>query len=289
MQRHIPRVASRVSGRLSFLQSIEPLMIPGALILLALLFIAIFCTWIAPYPPVYEDIANQLLPPSREHLFGTDHMGRDIFSRVLYGTRISISISLLVMLVVLALGGSTGLLAGYFGGWVDAGIIRLADLFFAFPPLILALAIAAALGGGLFSALIAVGFASWPFYARLVRSVTLAVRQEPYVEAARSMGGSEYHIMAKHVLPNCIGPILVQASMDIGWFLLYAASLSFIGVGAQQPTPEWGLMVSGGRKYIVDQWWVSAFPGAAIFITVLGFSLVGESLRDMLDPRLRRR
>jgi peptide/nickel transport system permease protein len=280
---------ARLAGLLARLRSVEPLLVLGLLILIVLLFIAISCTWIAPYKPIYEDIANQLQAPSREHLFGTDHIGRDVFSRVLYGTRISLVMSVLVTSLVLALGVPSGLLAGYIGGRIDTIIMRLADLFFAFPPLVLALALATALGGGLTSALIAVGFASWPFYARLVRSVTLSVRQELYLEAARSIGGSDFHIISRHVLPNSIGPVLVQASMDIGWFLLYAASLSFIGIGAQEPTPEWGLMVSAGRKYIINQWWVSAFPGAAIFVTVLGFSLIGESLRDMLDPRLRRR
>lgn len=285
----LAQVKPRVIHAVSSVRSLEPLMIAGALIILALLLTSVFADSIAPYPAVYVDMPNQLAAPSREHLFGTDHVGRDIFSRVVYGTRITLRVGVVVMFVVLAVGVPAGLLAGYLGGGIEAIIMRTADMLFAFPSLVLAMAIAGALGGGLLNASIAVAIASWPFYARLTRSAVLGVKGELYVEAARSLGAKKSHVLLRHVVPNAIGPILVQGSMDMGWFILNAAALSFIGVGAQQPAPEWGLMISNGRTYIIDQWWISAFPGAAIFITVLGFSLVGESVRDALDPRLRRR
>lgn len=260
----------------------------GLAIIIVLIFTAIFAPWLAPYDPFKVKTPNRLKPPSREHLLGTDDMGRDVFSRILHGSRISIMVGVVVVTISLSIGVPLGAISGYFGGKMDSSLMRITDIFLGLPSLILALAIAAALGRGIMNTMIAISITWWPWYARLVRGQTLSIREMGYIEAARAAGGSNFHIILKHVLPNCISPIIVTASMDLGYTILAAAGLGFIGLGAQPPSPEWGLMVSIGRTYMMNYPWVATFPGLAILITVLGFNLVGDGLRDLLSPRLRR-
>ena len=219
---------------------------------------------------------------------GTDDMGRDILSRIIYGSRISIMVGVVVVAISLSIGVPLGAISGYFGGKIDSILMRITDIFLGLPSLVLALAIAAALGRGIMNTMIAISITWWPWYARLVRGQTLSIREMGYIEAARAAGGSSFRIVLTHVLPNCISPIIVTASMDMGYTILAAAALGFIGLGAQPPSPEWGLMVSIGRTYMMNYPWVATFPGLAILITVLGFNLVGDGLRDLLSPRLRR-
>ena len=260
----------------------------GLAIIACLLFIAIFASVLAPYDPFKVETGNRLKPPSSEHLLGTDDMGRDILSRILYGSRISIMVGVVVVSISLSLGVPLGAISGYFGGKIDSALMRVTDIFLGLPSLILALAIAAALGRGIMNTMIAIAITWWPWYARLVRGQTLSIREMGYIEAAKAAGGSSFRIILTHVLPNCISPIIVTASMDMGYTILAAAGLGFIGLGAQPPSPEWGLMVSIGRTYMMNYPWVATFPGLAILITVLGFNLVGDGLRDLLSPRLRR-
>jgi peptide/nickel transport system permease protein len=264
------------------------LAVVGALITGALLLVAALAPWIAPYSPTKLNLAERLLPPSGRHPFGTDDAGRDILSRVIYGSRITLRICLLVVGLTLVIGTLLGLLSGYLGGWMDELVMRVSDVFLAFPALILAMAIAAALGPSLENAIVAMVAIWWPRYARVTRGQVLAIREIDYVAAARAVGASPFRIMLRHVLPNCISPLVVQATLDLGEVVLTAATLSFIGFGAQPPTPEWGAMVSVGRNYLRDQWWYATFPGLAILITVMGFNLLGDAVRDILDPRLRR-
>lgn len=269
----------------------SPLTVLGLTILGIMVFFAIAAPYIAPYPEDIEfgsHLERRLEPPSLAHLFGTDDMGRDVFSRVLYGFRISIAIGLAVVSIAAPIGVLLGALAGFAGGVIDEAIMRITDVFLSVPSLVLALAIAAALGPSLTNAMFAISLCWWPWYARLVRAQTLSLKEQDFVEAARSIGVKTPRILVRHIVPNCIGPIIVQVSLDIGYAILTAASLGFLGVGAQPPTSEWGLMVSWGRKFLPTWWWVSTFPGLAIFIGVLAFNLVGDGLRDVLDPRLRR-
>ena len=260
----------------------------GLAIIIVLLFTAIFAPWLAPHDPMKVKTSDRLKPPSKEHLLGTDDMGRDILSRIIYGSRISIMVGVVVVAISLSIGVPLGAVSGYFGGKIDSILMRITDIFLGLPSLILALAIAAALGRGIMNTMIAISITWWPWYARLVRGQTLSIREMGYIEAARAAGGSSFRIVLTHVLPNCISPIIVTASMDMGYTILAAAALGFIGLGAQPPSPEWGLMVSIGRTYMMNYPWVATFPGLAILITVLGFNLVGDGLRDLLSPRLRR-
>ncbi len=266
----------------------NPLTVAGSLIVLALILAAILAPLISPYNPVRLNMAHSLEPPSARHLLGTDEVGRDILSRIIHGAGISLRVGLMAVACIAALGVPIGLIAGFFGRWVDTLIMRIADVFLSFPQLVLALAIATALGGGMQNVIIALAIAGWPWYARLVRGLVLAVRWEAYVEAARVSGGSWFNVIQRHILPNTIGPVIVQASQDMGFTILLAASLGFLGIGVKVPAPEWGVMVNGGRPFFMDQWWVSGFPGLAIMVTVLGFNLLGDGLRDILDPRLRK-
>jgi peptide/nickel transport system permease protein len=218
---------------------------------------------------------------------GLDNLGRDILSRTIAGTRISLGIGLVVLCIAGVFGTIFGLVAGYFGGRVDEVMMRITDMFLAFPALILAMAFAALLGPNLVNTMIAISFVRWTMYARLVRGEVLRLRETEFVESARSLGSSHFRILFRHILPNALAPVIVRATMDMGAVILTAAGLSFIGFGAQPPTAEWGVMVSDGRQFIMTQWWVSTFPGLAILIVVLGFNLLGDGLRDVLDPRLR--
>jgi peptide/nickel transport system permease protein len=267
----------------------NPLSLAGLAIIGLLVCVAVLAPLLAPYDPLRTDIANRLAPPSRAHPFGTDQLGRDVFSRILYGARISLRIAILTALISTAIGFPVGILSGYFRGRVDDLLMRVTDMFMAFPRLILAMAIAAALRPTLENVVIAIALAGWPTYARLARSVTLAIREEVYVEAAHAVGASTSRILLRHILPGVVSPVIIQVSLDMGGIILTAAGLGFIGFGAQPPTPEWGLMISEGRNYIPGQWWLSTFPGLAISLVVLGFNLLGDGIRDVLDPRLRGR
>ncbi len=268
----------------------NPLFLTGLGFVVLLVIAAIFAPWITPYP---EDakfaihFGSKLKPPSMDHYFGTDALGRDIFTRVVFGARMSIRIGLSVLAIALVIGVPLGLVAGYFGGRISDIIMRVSDIFLSFPSLLLPLAIAAALGPSITNAMIAIAVAWFPWYVRIVRAQVLTVREQLYVEAARSIGISRFSILVKHILPNSMAPVVIQASMDMGYTILTAAGLSFIGVGARPPTVEWGLMITDARAYFLDFWWTVTFPGLAIFATVLAFNLVGDGLRDILDPKVR--
>ena len=243
--------------------------------------------WIVPFPEdgvgaVHMDI--KLRPPDSVHWFGTDHVGRDIFSRVVLGARVTVQIALIITGMATLIGVPLGIIAGYVGGAVQEVIMRITDVFLGVPGLILAIGIVGALGPGIVNAMLALSLVWWPGYVRLVQAKTLSLKNEIYVEAARSIGASPLRIVFVHILPNCTSPIIVKASMDMGMAILAAAGLGFLGLGAQPPLPEWGAMISVGRFYLPDWWWFSTFPGMAIFIAVLGFNLLGDGLRDILDP-----
>ena len=259
-----------------------------ALTLIALFALgALLAPLIAPYDPLAQDLASRLEPPSGAHWLGTDQLGRDILSRLLYGSRISLVIGVVVVGLAGIFGSFVGLIAGYAGGLLDEGLMRLTEVFLAFPPLILAMAIAGALGPSLTNAIIAIAAVTWAVYARLARGQVLSLRRREYVEAAQSIGASRTRILIRHLLPNAVAPLLIQASFDMGSAIISAAGLSFIGFGAQPPTPEWGVMISEGRNFISTQPWLSLFPGLSILFAVGAFNLLGDGLRDVLDPRLR--
>ncbi len=260
----------------------------GGALLGCFLLAALLAPLLSPADPLAQNVVDGLHPPSREYLLGTDKLGRDILSRVLYGARISLLVGVAVVLVAGTIGTLLGVAAGYLGGWFDEAIMRVTDIFFAFPALILAMAIAGALGPSLRNALIAIVAVSWPVYARLMRGQVLALREREWVLAARAIGAGEAAIVLQHILPNTLAPLLVQASFDMGAAIIAVAGLSFIGFGAQPPTPEWGSMVSEGRNYLATQWWLATVPALAILLVVGAFNLVGDGLRDALDPRLRR-
>jgi peptide/nickel transport system permease protein len=267
----------------------QPSIAAGLLILLLFAAAALLAPVISPFAPLAQNVVAGLRPPSFEHLLGTDKLGRDIFSRMLYGARISLLVGASVVLIGGGIGTLLGLIAGYAGGLVDEAIMRITDLFFAFPALILAMAIAGALGPSLQNALIAISAVTWPVYARLIRGQVLALKEREFVLAARALGIPEWRIVLRHILPNTLAPLLVQASFDMGGAITSVAGLSFIGFGAQPPTPEWGVMISEGRNYIATQWWLATVPASAILLVVGGFNLLGDGLRDLLDPRLRGR
>ncbi|HEY6102494.1 MAG TPA: nickel transporter permease [bacterium] len=267
----------------------NPLSLAGVLLIGGLIVLAAIAPLIAPYDPIQTDLAVRLAPPSRTHLFGTDQLGRDILSRILYGTRISLRIAILTAVIATLIGAPLGIVTGYFRGRLDDLLMRVTDMFMAFPRLILAMAIAAALRPTLENVIIAISLAAWPAYARLARSVTLGLREENYVEAARAIGVGPGRLLARHIFPGVLSPLTIQVSLDMGGIILTAAGLGFIGFGAQPPTPEWGVMISEGRNYITQQWWVSTFPGIAISFVVLGFNMLGDGIRDVMDPRLRSR
>jgi peptide/nickel transport system permease protein len=265
----------------------SPLTVAGLLLLLTFALGAVLAPQIAPYNPLKQNVLERLKPPTAEHWLGTDQLGRDLLSRLIHGARISLTVGLVVVVLAGSVGTAVGLAAGYLGGWVDEVLMRLTDVFLAFPALILAMAVAGALGPSLNNAMIAIAVVAWPVYARLVRGQVLQLREREYVEAARSLGASPLHIITRHILPNTLAPLLVQASFDMGGAILSAAGLSFIGFGAQPPLPEWGVMISEGRKFITTHLWLSLYPGIAILLAVGAFNLIGDGLRDALDPRLR--
>jgi peptide/nickel transport system permease protein len=266
----------------------DPLSFISSLVIILFILIAIFAYQLAPYPAEgagKTNVENAMLPPSPEHIFGTDRLGRDMLSRVIMGTRPALIVPIGVVAFAVLLGAPLGAIAGFKGGWIDEIIMRITDLFLAFPSLLLAMAIAYALGRGIQNAAIALIVSWWPWYTRLARGVTMSLRERYFVEAAKSIGVSDSTIIVRHILPNNISPILVQATIDLGTVILAMGGLAFLGLGTQPPAADWGLMVSEGRSYILNQWWISTFPGLAIFIVVLAFNLLGDTLRDIFDPR----
>ena len=271
------RVGRRILG--------QPLALAGAVIVLALVLVAALAPLIAGADPMAQALSARLLPPSGEHWLGTDALGRDVWARIAYGARITLGIVALVLVLTVPAGLFIGILAGYCGGWTDRIIARVIDIFLAFPRLVLALAFVAALGPGIDNAVIAIALTAWPPYARLARAETLLVRRADWLAAVRLAGASHARVLVRHVAPMCTASAVVRATLDMAGIILTAAGLGFLGLGAQPPTPEWGAMIAEGRQYLVDQWWVATIPGLAIFIVALGFNLLGDGLRDALDPR----
>ena len=259
----------------------------GAVLVCAFVLVAALAPLLSPYDPVSADFANVLSPPARAHPFGTDDIGRDILSRVVYGSRISLQAGLFTVAVALCIGLPLGLVAGYLGGRVDNAIMRGLEVVLAFPGLVLALGITAVLGPKLIHALFAIGVVFVPNFARLIRAQVLSVKEHDFVAAARALGASDRRLVILHILPNCLAPLLVQSSFSVAFGILTEAALSFLGMGTQPPTPSWGIMLSAGRGYLEQAPWLGAFPGLAIFLAVLGFNLLGDGIRDALDPRLK--
>lgn len=258
----------------------------GLIIVAILLLTAVFAPWIAPHDPFVQNLGNRLKPPGTPgYILGTDDFGRDILSRIIYGSRITLYIIALVAVTAPVLGLLIGTVAGYFGGWIDAVLMRLTDIFLAFPRLILALALVAVLGPGIENAVLAIALTAWPPYARVARAETLTIRNSDYIAAIRLQGASAPRIILGHVVPMCLPSVIIRVTLDMAGVILIAAGLGFLGLGVQPPQPEWGLMISSGRKFLFEQWWVATMPGLAIFIVSLGFNLLGDGLRDVLDPR----
>lgn len=263
----------------------NPAALAGLLILLALVLAAVFAPLIATHGPLAQDLGARLQPPSAEHWLGTDELGRDIYSRVVYGARITLRIALLAAAIAAPLGLVVGTVAGYFGGWIDATLMRIVDVFLSFPALILALAFVAALGPGIENATVAIALASWPPIARLARAETLTVRGADYIAAARLQGARPLRVVLSHVAPMCVPSVIVRVTLNMAGIILTAAGLGFLGLGAQPPSPEWGAMLSTGREFMLTSWWMAAAPGVAILLVSLAFNLLGDGLRDVLDPR----
>ena len=263
----------------------------GLSLLILLVIVAFAAPYIAPYP---EDaigkthVTERLLPPSVEHFFGTDKVGRDIFSRVIMGTGLALQVGVVIIFLASAIGVTIGGIAAYAGGWVDDVLMRITDIFLTVPALVLAIAITAALGKGITNVMIGISLVWWPGFARLTRSLVLSLKEDAFVEAADGIGSSHARILFRHILPNAISPIIVKMSTDFGFAVLTAAALGFIGLGASPPTPEWGAMINDGRERFPDEWWIATFPGLAIFVMVFSWNLLGDGLRDVLDPRSRR-
>jgi peptide/nickel transport system permease protein len=264
----------------------NPAALAGLVIVGALIFVAIFAPIIAGYvSPIQQTLAERLAPPSSIHWFGTDELGRDIYARTVHGSRVTLTIVLLVSVVVAPIGLAVGTTAGYLGGWVDAVLMRITDIFLAFPRLVLALAFAAALGPGIENAVIAISLTAWPPYARIARAETVTIARSDFIAAVVLQGASTSRILFRHIVPLCLSSLIVRLTLDMAGIILTAAGLGFLGLGAQPPTAEWGAMVSSGRDVILDQWWVATIPGLAIFIVSLGFNLLGDGLRDVFDPK----
>jgi peptide/nickel transport system permease protein len=258
----------------------------GLIIVTILLLMAAFAPWIAPHDPFVQNLGNRLKPPGTPgYLLGTDDFGRDILSRIIYGARITLYIIALVAVTAPVLGLLIGTVAGYFGGWIDSVLMRLTDIFLAFPRLILALALVAVLGPGIENAVLAIALTAWPPYARVARAETLTIRNSDYIAAIRLQGAGAPRIILGHVVPMCLPSVIIRVTLDMAGVILIAAGLGFLGLGVQPPQPEWGLMISSGRKFLFEQWWVATMPGLAIFIVSLGFNLLGDGLRDVLDPK----
>lgn len=260
----------------------------GLFIIVLLFIMAIFAKVIAPYDYAKQNLQSTFQFPSAKHLLGTDEFGRDIFSRIVYGSRISLEVGFIAVSISIVIGGVLGAVAGYYGKTIDNIIMRAMDILLAIPQILLAISIVAALGPGLVNLMVAVGISSIPGYARIVRASVLSIKDQEFVEAAKATGSGDMRIIFKHIIPNCLAPIIVQATLGVAVAILTAAGLSFIGLGIQPPTPEWGAMLSGGREYIRDYWYITLFPGLAIVITIFALNVLGDGLRDALDPRLKK-
>ncbi len=263
----------------------NPLAFTGLVVVGVLLVVAALASELTTHDPFAQDLTIRLQAPGAEHWLGTDQLGRDIYSRIITGSRLTLTIIALVALIVGPLGLLIGTVAGYFGGWVDAALMRVTDIFLAFPRLILALAFVAALGPGIENAIIAISITSWPPYARIARAETLTLRGSDFIAAIQLQGASSARILWGHIVPLCISSVIIRLTLDMAGVILIAAGLGFLGLGAQPPAPEWGAMVATGRDYLLEQWWVATMPGIAIFIVSLGFNLLGDGLRDVLDPK----
>jgi peptide/nickel transport system permease protein len=263
----------------------NPLAVIGALIVLALIVLALFAPWFATHNPYASVLTDRLKPPSAEFWLGSDELGRDIWSRVVYGARITLTIVLLVAAIAAPIGMVLGAISGYLGGWTDRVLMGITDVFLSMPKLILALAFVAALGPGIENAVIAIAITSWPAYARIARAETLTLRNSEFIAAVRLQGASAMRVIVRHILPLCTSSVIVRVTLDMAGIILTAAGLGFLGLGAQPPLPEWGAMISRGRAFILDQWWVATMPGFAIVIVSLGFCFLGDGLRDVLDPK----
>lgn len=263
----------------------NPIAVIGLVIITTLVLVAAFAPILTQADGTEQYLADRLLAPSAEHWFGTDELGRDIYERIVWGSRITLYIVGLVGILVVPIGALIGTVAGYIGGWVDNVLMRFTDIFLAFPRLILALAFVSALGPGIENAVLAIALTTWSPYARLARAETITIRNSEYIMAARLQGASAPRILYGHIMPLCISSVIIRLTLDMAGIILTAAGLGFLGLGAQPPLPEWGAMISTGRQYILDQWWVAAVPGMAIFVVSLGFNLLGDGLRDVLDPK----
>ena len=262
----------------------NPLAVIGLLIVVFLVLIALFAPWLSHHLPTEQNLADRLQSPSSTYWLGTDELGRDIYWRIIHGSKITLYIIFLVAVIVVPLGLFVGTTAGYFGGIIDKILMRITDIFMAFPRLILALAFVAVMGPSIENAVIAITITSWPPYARIARAETITIRHSEFILAVQQQGASAWRILFKHIVPMCTSSVIVRLTLDMAGVILIAAGLGFLGLGAQPPSPEWGLMISQGRQYLLDQWWVSTIPGIAIFIVSLGFNLLGDGLRDVLDP-----
>lgn len=278
------KISAMYQGWLSFRSNTMAMI--GLGILVALVLIAAGAPIIAPHDPFVQDLGNRLAPLGAEsHVMGTDSLGRDILSRLIYGARITLYIVALVALIAPVVGLLVGTVSGYVGGWVDVVLMRITDIFLAFPRLVLALAFVAALGAGIENAVLAISLTAWPPYARIARAETLTIRSSDYISAIKLQGAGGLRIITKHIWPLCISSLIVRVTLDMAGIILAAAGLGFLGLGAQPPSPEWGAMISEGRRFILDHWWVATMPGLAIFTVSLGFNLLGDGLRDVLDPK----
>ena len=275
----------RVAGRQAFALFGNPLSAFGLLMVLSMVVVALFAPAIATHDPLAANLDVRLLPPGEAHWLGTDQLGRDIFSRIVHGTRLALYIVILVAVLVTPVGLLIGIAAGYFGGWVDIVLMRITDIFLAFPRLILALAFVAALGPGIENAVIAIALTAWPPYARLARAESLTLRKADFISAVRLQGASDMRILFRHIAPLCSTSVMVRLTLDLAGIILTAAGLGFLGLGAQPPAPEWGAMIASGREFLFDQWWVATMPGIAVLLVSLGFNLLGDGLRDVLDSR----
>lgn len=287
--------ASRAQARMGSIYRVtsqlmrNPLAVLGLLIILALVILAVFAPFFATHSPYSGQLTQRLLPPSAENLLGTDELGRDIWSRIVYGARITLTIVLMVAAIAAPITRPVGAVAGYFGGWTDRILMGLTDIFLSMPKLILALAFVAALGPGIENAVIAIAITSWPAYARIARAETMTFRNSEFIQAIRLQGASALRVILRHILPLCSSSVIIRVTLDMAGIILTAAGLGFLGLGAQPPLPEWGAMISRGRAFILDQWWVATMPGFAIVIVSLGFCFLGDGLRDVLDPKAKER
>jgi peptide/nickel transport system permease protein len=265
------------------------LAVGGGVLIVVIFLTAAFASFLAPYDPGKTEISSKLASPSLRHLLGTDQLGRDVFSRMLYGSRVSLSVGFVAVAISICIGILVGAAAGYYGGWLDAVLMRFVDIMLCFPSFILILTVVALLGPSLFKVMVVIGITSWMGTSRFVRAEFLSLRERDFTQAARALGVKDHRIIFRHILPNALAPVFVTATLDVATAILVEAGLSFLGFGAQPPAPSWGNILTEGRTYIFDAWWLTVFPGFAILVTVLSFNFLGEGLRDALDPRLRGR